>query len=105
MGLRVGQRQLLHHLFPGGLAAGKLVGITNRAEVFIHIAVMVIIKVNRRRRNMNEPFHTVGRSPFPQTAGSADVGQFEGFFCTPWGSETGAVPQHIHIRQHGFGLR
>ncbi|MNT72212.1 hypothetical protein D3C72_2107910 [compost metagenome] len=105
MSLRVGQRQLLDHVFTGGLAACKLIGIARRAEVFGNIAMVMIVEVNRRRRDMDKLRNTVGRCPFAQATGRAHVGQFKCLFGAPGGGETGAVPQHVHIGQHGFGLR
>ncbi len=46
MGLRIGQRQLLNYLLAGGLAAREFVGVALRAEVFGHVAVMVVIEID-----------------------------------------------------------
>ncbi|MNZ98628.1 hypothetical protein D3C78_1179190 [compost metagenome] len=105
VGLRVGHRQLLDHLFTGGFAARKLVGIARGAEVFGNVAMVMVIEVDRRRRDMDKLRNAVGRCPLAQATGSAHVGQFEGFFGAPWRGEAGTVPQHVHIGQHGLGLR
>ena len=80
MGLRIGQRQLLNYLLAGGLAAREFVGVALRAEVFGHVAVMVVIEIDRRGGDVNELRYAVGRRPFAEAAGGADVGQFEGLF-------------------------
>ena len=77
MGLRIGQRQLLNYLLAGGLAAREFVGVALRAEVFGHVAVMVVIEIDRRGGDVNELRYAVGRRPFAEAAGGADVGQFE----------------------------
>ena len=78
MGLRIGQRQLLNYLLAGGLAAREFVGVALRAEVFGHVAVMVVIEIDRRGGDVNELRYAAGRRPFAEAAGGADVGQFEG---------------------------
>ena len=47
-GIRVGLCQQLDHLFACRFAAGKLVGETVRAEIFGNIAMVMVIKVQRR---------------------------------------------------------
>lgn len=74
---------MLDHLLAGGLAARELVGVTLRAKVFGYVAVMVVVEIDRRGRDVNELRHAIGRRPFAEAAGGADVGQFEGFFGAP----------------------
>ena len=57
-GMRVSLRQQVDHLLAGRLAAGKLVGEAVRAKIFFNITMMVIIKIERWRRDMDEIAHS-----------------------------------------------
>ncbi|STV76061.1 Uncharacterised protein [Klebsiella michiganensis] len=72
-GIWVGLRQQIDHIFACRLAAGEFVGETLRAEILRNIAMMVIIKIERRRRDMHEVAHAPGNRPLAETPGRAHV--------------------------------
>jgi hypothetical protein len=43
--VRVRLRQQVDHLFAGRLAAGKLTGKAGWTEIFLHIAMVVIVEI------------------------------------------------------------
>ena len=57
-GMRVSLRQQVDHLLAGRLAAGKLVGEAVWTEILLDITMMVIIKIERCRRDMDEIAHS-----------------------------------------------
>ena len=81
IGVRLGQQ--MNDLFAGRLAAGKFIGETLRAEIFLHIAMMVIIEIERRGGDMNEITHAPGNGPLSETAGSPHVSEIKSLLCTP----------------------
>ena len=81
--LRVGLRQQRDHVFTSCFAAGKFIGEAVRAKVLFDIAMVVIIKIERRRGDMNEVANAPGHGPLAQTASCANVGQIEGFLSSP----------------------
>ena len=103
--LRVGLGEQRNHLFTSRFAAGEFVGEAMGTEVFFDIAMMVIIKIQRRRGDMNKVTYAPGYGPLAQTAGSTNVGQIKSFLSSPWRGETGAVPQRVNAGQHHFCLR
>ena len=48
-GMRVRLRQQVDNLFAGRLAAGEFIGEAVWAEIFLNIAMVVIIEIERRR--------------------------------------------------------
>ena len=82
-GVRVGLRQQVDHLFAGCLAAGKLVGEAVRAEIFLNIAMVVIIKIERGRRDMNEIAYAPCYRPLAEATGGADVSEIESLLRAP----------------------
>ena len=98
-GVRVGLRQQVDHLLAGRLAAGKLVGEAMRAEIFLDIAMVVIIEIERWRRDMDEIAHPPCHRPFAQTAGGADVSEIESLLGAPGRGKAGAVATGYRYRR------